>query len=156
MNICSRSFRDNGEIPVKHTGFGDDLSPQLEITDIPEGTVSFAVILDDIDVPMKKEFTHWLIWNIPETKVIPEGIPAGDHISEPISACQGKAWGKHRYRGPKQPPFIRKEHRYAFHIYALDCYLDLPAKTGKKGLLLEMKGHILSEAELFGRYMPER
>lgn len=156
MIVSSKSFKNNGEIPVRHTGFGDDVSPQLEIADAPEETVSFAVILDDLDVPMKDTFTHWVIWNISKTDVIPEGIPEGAHISNPISACQGKAWGKNRYRGPKQPPFLRKEHRYVFRVYALDCYLDIPAEADKKKLLSEMKGHVLSEAELLGRYAPER
>lgn len=152
MIVSSTAFENNGIIPQKHTGFGEDISPELTITDVPEDTESFVIILDDLDVPFCKNFTHWVIWNIPVTGVIPEGLPHGAVITEPISACQGVAWGKHCYRGPKQPFFIRKEHRYVFTVYALDCRLDIPEKSRKKELLDAMSGRILAEAKLIGRY----
>lgn len=92
------------------------------------------------------------IWNIPKTDVIPEALPKGAVISEPVIACQGIAWGKNRYRGPKQPFFIRKEHQYVFTVYALDCRLDIPEKSNKRKLLGAMSGHILAEAEIVGKY----
>ena len=152
MTVGSRSFENNGTIPRKHTGFGEDISPELTVSGVPEGTVSFAVILDDTDVPFRKNFTHWIVWNIPVTDVIPEGLPCGASIREPVPACQGAAWGKHRYRGPKQPFFIRKEHRYVFTVYALECKLDLPENARRKDLLQAMRGHISAEASLTGRF----
>ena len=163
MIIRSKSFENDGTIPLKHTGFGEDLSPELTISDAPYDAVSFAVILDDLDVPFTKTFTHWIVWNIPGTKVIPEGLskgtviipeglPYGAVISEPIDACQGMAWGKHRYRGPKQPVFIRNEHRYVFTVYALDCRLDIPEASGKDDLIDAMRGHILAEANIIGKF----
>ena len=152
MIVSITAFENNGIIPQKHTGFGEDLSPELTITDAPEGTVSFAIILDDLDVPFRKCFTHWIVWNIPLTDVIPEGLPCESVISEPISASQGTAWGKHRYRGPKQPVFIRKEHRYVFNVYALDCRLDISETSRRKDLIEAMRGHILSEERIIGRY----
>ena len=86
------------------------------------------------------------------TDVITEGLPCGSVIREPISACQGVAWGKHKYRGPKQPFFIRKEHRYVFTVYALDCQLGISEKSNRNELLDAMRGHILSETKLFGKY----
>lgn len=152
MIINSASFENNGSIPEKHTGFGEDVSPELNVSDAPEETVSFAIILDDLDVPFRKSFNHWIIWNIPKTKVIPEGLPKGTVIYEPFCACQGVAWGKHGYRGPKPPFFIRNEHRYVFHVYALDRWLDIPEKSRKKDLLNAMNGHVLAEARLIGKY----
>lgn len=55
-------------IPRKHTGFGEDLSPELLLSDIPEATVSFAINLDDLDVPWKKNYNHWIVWNIPKNE----------------------------------------------------------------------------------------
>ena len=152
MIVSSTTFENNGRIPQKHTGFGEDISPELIITDAPKDAVSFAIILDDLDVPIRKNFTHWIIWNITLTDVIPEGLPCGSVICEPISAYQGVGWGNHRYRGPKQPFFIRKEHRYVFTVYALDCQLDISEKSRKKDLIDAMHGHILAEASLIGRY----
>ena len=152
MIIASTAFSDNGIIPNKYTGFGEDVSPEFKITDAPENTVSFAIILDDSDVPFMKIFTHWIIWNIPKTDIIPEGLPKGAVIHEPFNACQGAAWGKHCYRGPKQPFFIRNEHRYTFTVYALDCQLDISEKSDRNNLIDAMRGHILAEAKLTGRH----
>ena len=152
MFVSSTAFENNGTIPLKYTGFGEDVSPELTITDAPKDTASFAIVLDDLDVPFCKSFTHWIIWNIAVTNVIPEGLPCGSVIREPISACQGMAWGKLQYRGPKQPVFIRNEHRYVFTVYALDSLLDIPEDSRKKNLLEAMRGHILTEASLIGKY----
>lgn len=152
MIVSSTAFKNNGTIPRKHTGFGEDISPEFTITDAPEATVSFAVILDDLDVPFCKIFTHWIVWNLPDNGVIPEGLPKGAVISEPVKACQGTAWGKNCYRGPKQPFFIRNEHRYVFTVYALDCMLDISENSDRKNLLDAMSDHILSQANITGRY----
>ena len=71
MIVHSNAFDDNGMIPQKYTGFGEDVSPEFILTDRPENTVSIAISLDDLDVPFCKEFNHWIIWNIPGTEVIP-------------------------------------------------------------------------------------
>lgn len=155
MIVSSTSFENMGMIPKKHTGFGEDVSPEFTIGDIPDNTVSFAVVLDDLDVPFTKAYTHWIIWNIPKTEKIPGNLPKGETIDTPVSAVQGMAWGKNIYRGPKQPFFIRKEHRYVFYVYALDCMLDIPAKSDKNKLMDAIDGHILGTAELTGRYKPE-
>lgn len=117
--------------------------------------VSFAIVMDDLDVPFRDHFTHWVIWNIPKTEVVPEGIPGGERVVGLSNAVQGNAWGKHIYRGPKQPFFIKKEHRYVFYVYALDCMLKLTGEAGKKELSNAMKGHVLAESTLLGRYKPD-
>ena len=152
MKIYSSAFKDNGTVPIRHTGFGEDISPGITVCDAPENTISFALLLDDMDVPFCKSFNHWIVWNIPKTNTIPEGLPGGEMISEPIPACQGRAWGKNRYRGPRQPFFVRGEHRYVFTLYALDCRLDIPCSSDKNILLKEMSGHILATASVTGRF----
>lgn len=154
MIVRSKSFENNGMIPKKHTGFAEDISPELLINDIPDKAISFAIIMDDLDVPFTKAFTHWIAWNIPKTETVPESLPGGEIIDKPISAVQGIAWGKHIYRGPKQPFFIKKEHRYVFKVYALDCMLDIAISSNKHDLLNAMNGHIVEEAELIGKYKP--
>ena len=62
MKVSSKSFENNELIPKKHTGFGEDLSPEFQISDVPEGTVSLAVIMDDLDVPWTKNYNHWIVW----------------------------------------------------------------------------------------------
>ena len=65
MNVKCQSFLNNEMIPKNFTGYGEDISPEFIIEDIPEGTVSFAIILDDLDVPLKKNYNNWIVWNIP-------------------------------------------------------------------------------------------
>lgn len=111
MIVRSNSFENNAMIPKKHTGFGEDLSPELILSDIPKEAVSLAIILDDLDVPWKRDYNHWIAWNIPNTEIIPEGLPKGAKMERPINACQGIGWGKNCYRGPKPPFFLKKAHK---------------------------------------------
>lgn len=86
--------------------------------------------------------------------MIPQGIPRGKVIHEPISAFQGKAWGKHGYRGSKQPPFIHNAHQYRFSVFALDRMLDLSPNANKAQLIQAMSGHVIEKTELVGIYNP--
>ena len=152
LNISCPSFGVDGQIPKKHTGFGEDISPAFSIEGLRSEVKTLAVMMDDLDVPFYGELNHWLIWNLPPEDSIPENIPYGAEC--PNGAKQGLAYGKHRYRGPKQPPFIRKAHRYRFCVYGLDCVLELPVTSRKKDLLQAMAGHILQRGEVIGWYQP--
>lgn len=155
MIVTSSDFHHNGMMPKRHTGFGEDQSPELIVKEIPDQTVCLAVIMEDLDVPLVGILPHWLIWNITVDSVIPGGISGGKIIDTPIHAVQGKAWGKHIYRGPKQPPFVRKAHRYRFSVYALDVMLDISPDSSRDQLMRAMSDHILDKAELIGIYDPK-
>lgn len=99
LDIRCPSFSENGEIPKKHTGFGEDISPEFSIRGLLDEVKTLAVIMDDLDVPFTKEYNHWIIWNINSETVIAENIPYGAEC--PNGARQGLAYGKNRYRGPK-------------------------------------------------------
>lgn len=147
--VSSPSFKDKGFIPLEHTGYGADSSPRLVLDGLSESAVSIAIIMNDMGHPIPA-YNHWVIWNIPAASVIPGAIPHGGRIETLGGAMQGIGYGRHRYRGPK-PPF-RWSHVYHFNVYALDCFLDLPVTTRKKGLLEAMQGHILQQALLEGHY----
>lgn len=150
MRVACPSFGEDGRMPKRHTGFGGDVSPEIVVGGIGRGVASLAVVMDDLDVPLAGELTHWLIWNLPPEGMIPEGVPAGAQCEN--GARQGLAYGRHRYRGPKQPPFIRKAHRYRFCVYALDGMLALPPNARKTALLAAMSGHVLQTGEIVGWY----
>ena len=140
MKITSPAFTHNGMIPPKYTCQGKDISPPLTISDIPEGTVSLALIVDDPDAP-GNTWDHWLIWDIEPTGEIKEDSAPG---------IQGKnSWGRQDYGGPCPPSGT---HRYFFKLYAIDSALDLPAGATKANLEAAIKGHILEPAELIGLY----
>ncbi len=154
LMISSALFDDNDWMPDECSGYGEDKSPELKIDGIPEGSISFVIILDDLDHPVFKEFNHWIAWNIPCTDIIPGALSRGGVLEEPIHIKQGIGYGKHVYRGPK-PPFNRK-HRYRFQVYALDTMLQLDVNCKKKELKRIMDGHVLAVGELIGIYQRKR
>jgi len=150
--IESPSFLNHGPMPKIHTGFDQDISPAFRLSNVSERSVSIAIIMDDLDIPMIKAYNHWLIWNIPGTGEITGSIPYGPAVPLLGNAVQGIGYGKHRYRGPKQPVFVRNTHRYIFRFYTLDCFLDLSCGARKKELLAAMAGHIIQEGSITGTY----
>jgi len=152
IEIKSPSFENNGYMPKKHTGFDADISPEFQLLNLCAETISIAIIMDDLDIPLIKEYNHWLIWNIPKINKIPEQIPYGSPVFSFYNAIQGIAYGVNRYRGPKQPVFIRNTHRYIFQFYALDCFLNLDYNAKKKDLLEAMRGHIIQQGSIIGKY----
>ena len=147
MTVESPAFSEGQTIPARYTADGADISPPLVIHGVPGETRSLALIMDDPDAPMGT-WVHWVAWNLPaETREIPEG-------SLPGGTVEGRnSWGRAGYGGPAPPSGT---HRYYFKVYALDTKLDLPPSTDKAGLLSAMKGHVLAEAELMGRYSRNR
>lgn len=142
MKISSSSFEHNERIPKKYTGEGEDVSPPLSIEELPEKTVTLALIVDDPDAPMGT-FDHWVTWNIaPESAEIAEGAEV------PIEGLNH--FEELRYRGPLPPP--GPVHRYFFKAYALDTSLDLPSGSTKEEVEAAMEGHIIGQAELIGTY----
>ncbi|GAB4238547.1 MAG: hypothetical protein Tsb0021_18260 [Chlamydiales bacterium] len=141
MELQSPAFEHHAEIPQKYTCDGEDVSPELLIASIPQGTVVFALIVDDPDAP-NGTFDHWIAWNIP----VSQGIREGQTFPN-----QGKNhFGDLGYRGPCPPP--GKPHRYFFKLYALNQKIELPQGATKKQLEEKMRGHILEKAELVGIY----
>jgi len=140
MELSSPAFAHNTMMPSKYTCQGEDLSPPLIIKDLPEGTISLALIHDDPDAPMGT-WDHWLIWNIKPTDEIKENSTPG---------TQGRnSWGKNEYGGACPPSGT---HRYFFKLYALNTMVNLNSGATKKQLENAIKGHILATAELIGLY----
>ncbi len=147
MKISSSAFSEGGSIPSQFTCDGADTSPPLQIDGIPEKARSLVLIVDDPDAPSGL-FTHWLVWNIdPKTRSIPAGgtLPGG---------TDGKnGFGKSGYGGPCPPSGT---HRYYFRVYAMNRRLDVPAGAKLNELNAAMKGHVLAQGELMGRYTRKR
>ena len=149
MELTSAAFQDRGTMPSRHTCDGQDISPTLSWSGVPAGTQSFAVILDDPDVPAGA-FTHWVIFNIPADMLeLEEAIPDSPQLAN--GAQQGEnGFGSVGYRGPCPPSGA--SHHYHFTIYALDITLELTASVTKAQLLNAMQGHVLAQGELVAVY----
>lgn len=138
---------ENGKFHIDHTGRGADRSPELVLENLSPEAVTLAVTLEDLSHPLKN-FTHWVIWNLPAADKIPGAIPAGKTL--PGGGVQGVAYGLHRYAGPKPPK--GKAHTYRFTVYALDCTLDLSSGARKKVFLRAAEGHILQSGSISGAF----
>ncbi len=150
MKLTSSVFEHNGKIPSKYTCDGDNVSPPLEISEVPAEAKSLVLIMDDPDIPdfAKEKFKiqvwdHWVVFNIPvDTKIIPEA-------ENPKGILGRNTRGVNAYGGPCPPD---KEHRYFFRLYALDIMLNLGEGVSKSDVLSAIEGHILDKAELIGTY----
>ena len=152
LSITSSAFRNEEEIPTKHTCEGEDISPALHWASVPEGAQSLALVVDDPDAPdpnaPKMVWVHWVLYNLPpDCKGLPEGVSSG---ALPEGTREGyNDWKATGWRGPC-PPIGR--HRYYFRLYALDRRLDDRRNLSRAELDQMMQGHILAEATLMGTY----
>ena len=149
IQVTSTAFEDGGTIPTKYTCDGDDVSPPLSWTSIPQGTKSLALICDDPDAPVGT-WVHWVIYGLsPHSTGLPEGVPTQRVLAD--GAKQGiNDFRKIGYGGPCPPK--GPAHRYFFKVYALDSEIKLEAGATKKELLKAMQNHILAEGQLMGKY----
>jgi Raf kinase inhibitor-like YbhB/YbcL family protein len=149
IQLTSSAFKNGEMLPKKYTCDGDEVSPPLSWSGLPQATKSIAMISDDPDAPMRT-FVHWVIFNIPpEEKGLPEAVPVGVKVLE-NGARQGV--GDARQIGYISPCPPSGTHRYYFKIYALDAMLELEPGATKPALLKAMEGHILAQGELIGKY----
>lgn len=138
--VTSPVFSNNEIIPSKYTCIGPDINPAITITDIPDGTKSLALIIDDPNAA-NGTFVHWVMWDIPVTGKINENSAPG------VQGKNGK--GENKYMGPCPDSGT---HHYNFKIYALDTKLDLHASSDKNMLLRAMDKHILASGGLIGLF----
>jgi len=142
MRIESPAFKSNHFIPTKFTADGDDVSPPLVFKDIPTGTKSLVLIVEDPDAP-QGVFDHWVVWNIPPSI---RSFEEGKRME-----CTGiNGFGESSYRGPAPP--AGRSHRYFFYLFALNTTLDLKGEITKEEVLKAMKEHIITKAHMIGIY----
>jgi len=152
IDLHSPVFQSGNDIPQKYTGQGENFSPPLEWSDAPEGTKSFAVMVDDPDAP-RGVFNHWVLYNLPaDQRQLPEHFPRKPSLDD--GTRQGKNdFDEIGYAGPAPPP--GKPHHYHFRIYALDCALNTSPGAKKEEVLRSMQQHILDQGEMVGLYRAE-
>lgn len=146
--LKSPAFTNNQSLPSHFACGGAGVSPPFALSNLPENTKTVAFILEDPDAP-EGTFTHWIMWNWPASKIdIPAALPAQAKLDS--GAIQGAgSSGKIGYTPPCPPSGT---HRYYFKAYALDVALQLPSSSTKGALLAAMKGHIVGQGMLMGKY----
>ncbi len=159
-------FEDGGQIPVRFSQAaegaepGGGTSPAIDWVNAPEGTRSFVLHMQDLDVARDRSpqtQVHWVVWNIPASESgLEEGLPGGAQL--PNGAYQTSATGL-VYRGPGAPA-SRPPHHYLFELYALDTELEVEsgddAFATREAVLEAMQGHVLGKAVYMGRFSRPR
>ena len=148
FTLTSPAFEDQGAIPRQFTCDGKDISPPLAWAGAPEKTAAFALAVDDPDAP-GKTWVHWVVCDLPAAATnLPDGAPARAVLEN--GARQGvNDFKKIGWGGPCPPSGT---HRYVFTLYALDRALSLPSRFNREDLAGAVRGHVLAEARLVGRY----
>lgn len=156
LTFTSPAFSHRGAIPTEYTCDGKDISPELSWSNVPDGTKTLALIVDDPDAPdpaaPKMTWVHWILYDIPASTtglrqgVKPKDLPAGTR--EGLNN-----WNRTGYGGPC-PPIGR--HRYFYKLYALDVELLDLKKPTEEALKKAMAGHILEQTELVGTYQRQQ
>ena len=137
FRIMSPDLVDGSPVPNKFTcaAGAEAVSPALQWTNPPRGTVSFVLIVHDMEPrPQKKldDILHWMVWNIPPNATkYPQGVPSntadlpdGSHQTNG-NPGQGGITG---YRPPCPPQNVPQPHHYAFDLFALDAKADVPKR----------------------------
>ena len=149
FHIESAAFKEGAFIPARFSCQGENVSPPLAWADPPAGVRSFTLIVEDPDAPAGT-WTHWVAYNLPaRARAMAENTPKQGELSN--GGLQGtSSFGSVGYGGPCPPP--GKAHRYFFRLYALDTVLNLKAGATRSDVVAAMKGHVVGEAQLMGRF----
>ena len=147
ITLESDAFVDGGMMPEPYTCDGDNYAPPLAWSNVPEGTDSFALVVDDPDAA-RKVWVHWVVWAMPaDTRSLAEGT--NPEVDEFVQGRNDNA--KTGWSGPC-PPAGDDPHRYEFHLFAVDHVPNLPTTTSRDDLYRDLDGRVLAMGELVGLY----
>lgn len=149
LQLHSEAFDDGERIPDRHTCEGDDVSPPLAWEGVPEEAESVALVVDDPDAP-GTVWVHWVVYGLgPQRDALPEGVAPDEELGDGLQGVND--FGDSGWGGPCPPPGDG-EHRYRFHLYALDVEPALGPGATKEDVLEAAEGHVLADALLTGTY----
>jgi Raf kinase inhibitor-like YbhB/YbcL family protein len=157
MTLTTPAWPDGGAIPAKYTQAGDQVSPPLAWSNVPDGVVSFALVVHDPDAAIGNgtdDLLHWMLWNIPASaRSLPEGMLHGSQAAD--GTRQISASGPY-YRGPGAPA-AGPAHHYVFELFALDQPIDVPAVGAsppqtRAAVAAAMAGHVRGKAVYVGLF----
>jgi Raf kinase inhibitor-like YbhB/YbcL family protein len=149
IEVTSPAFADQQPIPVRYTADGERISPPLAWADIPAGTRSIALLVEDADSPTPWPLVLAIAWHIdPALRRLSEGdlAPGDHHPSLGINSFLRHGWL------PPDPPPGHGPHRYGFQVFALDHDPELGVLPGRSTLIRALRGHTLAYGLLIGTY----
>jgi Raf kinase inhibitor-like YbhB/YbcL family protein len=143
IELSSPAFPPDGTIPVRFSCEGEDVSPPLQWSGVPDDARSLALLVEDPDA---SGFVHWTLYDVaPATTALREAeLPRGGREGE-------NSFGDEGYGGPC-PPEGDAPHRYVFTLYALRSPLELEAGAGPQQVRDAIAGAALARGQLTGRF----
>ena len=149
MKLWTDATDSQGHFDTRYTCDADNSSPELHWSGAPAKTKSFALVIEDKDVP--EGFCHWVVYQIPaHVSHLPAGIAPQDTL--PNGIRQGlNSWGRLGYGGPC-PPVGHRPHRYLFKLFALSEVLQTQGRINHEQLLTVIEPLTLATAECSGTY----
>jgi Raf kinase inhibitor-like YbhB/YbcL family protein len=157
MTLTSTAWADGGQIPANYSQAGDQVSPPLAWSNVPDAAASFVLLVHDLDAAAGNgtdDILHWMLWNIPAAaRSLPEGVPHGSQLQD--GTRQISASGPY-YRGPGAPA-AGPAHHYVFELFALDAAVDVPAVGAsppqtRAAVVAAMAGHVRAKGVLVGLF----
>lgn len=152
INLSSPAFPAGGRLPVRFTADGEGVSPPLVWGDVPEGTTSLALIVEDPDAPASKPLVHAIVWAMqPGDRRIAEGVivadgPGGEDGKVGRNSFLREGWL------PPDPPTGHGEHDYVFQLFALSDCPELGASPGRSAFVEAVAGRVLAAGVMIGTY----
>jgi Raf kinase inhibitor-like YbhB/YbcL family protein len=153
IGVRSSGFTHRGQLDVQYTDYGAGRSPPLSWSNVPDGTRSLVLMMEDPRATTPLPFVHWTVANLPpDARGLPGGVGPQESPAEAPAARQGSnSRSATGYFGPRPPPGD-EAHPYHFQVFALDRRLRLPSGFNRKALLDAMAGHVLARGEIVGRF----
>jgi Raf kinase inhibitor-like YbhB/YbcL family protein len=152
FELMSPAFAHGGRLPTRFTADGSGISPPLVWSDVPEGTASLALIVEDPDAPAARPLVHALLWRIPpETRRLEEGSIVVDGAGTDTGDVGRNSYLQEGWL-PPDPPTGHGEHDYVFQLFALSAEPDLGASPGRGALVDAIKDKVLAAGVLIGTY----
>jgi Raf kinase inhibitor-like YbhB/YbcL family protein len=148
FKLSSPEFHDNGLLPERSAYDkagcnGQNAAPTLVWENVPAGTRSFALLMNDIDAPVSGGFHHWVVYNIPAAVRKLEGNASFEEGTTSMNT--------HAYFGPCPPP-TGQPHHYLFTLYAIKLDHVQEQELTYEGLIRAMEGQVLAAASLVGLF----
>ena len=157
MTLTSSAWPDGGQIPIKYTQAGEEASPPLAWSNVPESVASFVLIAHDVDAAIGNgtdDLLHWMLWNMPATVTsLPERVPVAAQLADGTRQISATSPG---YRGPGALS-AGPAHHYVFELFALDATIDVPAVGAsppqtRAAVVAAMAGHVRGKAVYVGLF----